>query len=192
MFTPEQVKQMRLSLKVGEKVKDEDVAKAIVDFVTTPDDSAAKLATAEAKLAEAEKTVLSLKSQVASGQKPDATIDPDIMEQAADIMSERLSLMIQSGKITPAIADKVRPVLVGTAGNRPALMLSQRAASAAGLAEPVGKLILSILDTLEVGVKTGQKTGPQTFSLQRETPDSNRPTPEAVKAAADAAWAGRS
>ncbi len=94
------------------------------------------------------------------------TMDEDSAEQAAENVQERLSLLVEAGKITPAVQEKLSAILVGEPGKRNVMTLSIKS-------QPDKKsLSTKILNALRENdiVKLGEKTGHQ-ITLSRLTPD---------------------
>lgn len=97
--------------------------------------------------------------------------DSDTLDMAAETTVARLSLMVEKGTISKEQADKLSPMICGDKPeNRPAVMLSRSASTAAGLPgnKAFGQVILDIFD-MNAARKpaTGSTTGRQ-VALSRE------------------------
>ena len=99
-------------------------------------------------------------------------MDEDTAEQAAEAADQRLSMLVQQGKITPAVQIKLSAVLLGETGKRNVMALSIKGQSSKK------SLTTQILDALKDNdiIKLGEQTGAQ-VTLSRVTPDA---TAEAV------------
>jgi len=96
-------------------------------------------------------------------------VDPDVLESAASGVEAELSMLVMSRQITPAQKKLWSDLLCGTEAKRPALMLSRKAAQAAGFTAPQSKPILDILkqapkpdgsgDTLSLSREGGKEDG---------------------------------
>lgn len=116
-----------------------------------------------------ELTALRAKVSELEKNKP-ASIDPEALEDRADSTSERLESLVTAGKITPAVAASLKPILIGTAKARPAFMLSR---VASGTEQPIARLILDALSQMKPSELLGEATGPQGLSLSRQAPGGN-------------------
>jgi len=90
-------------------------------------------------------------------------VDPDVLESAARGVEAELSMLVMSRQITPAQKKLWSDLLCGTEAKRPALMLSRKAAQAAGFTAPQSKPILDILKQAPKPDGSGE-----TLSLSRE------------------------
>jgi len=111
------------------------------------------------------------KNDSSDDKKSSVTMDEDTAEQAAITAEERLSLLVEQGKITPAVKEKLCSVLIGTTGSRNIMALSVKG-------QPDKRSLASnILDALKENdiIKLGEQTGAQ-VTLSRIIPDENEPT----------------
>jgi len=115
---------------------------------------------------ERDKLALKIES-LKKGKAPEA--DPDVMEETAENRRDEIDGLVAKGNITPAVGEKLAASLLGEPGKRPALCLSRKAATHAGLPGPIAKTVIDILKENDP-VKLKEQTGPQTMSLGRQTP----------------------
>lgn len=99
------------------------------------------------------------------GDKP-VTMDEDAAAQAADTAEERLSLLVEAGKITPDVAKQLSTILVGEPGNLNVMALSIKGQSDK---KSLSSKIISALKQNDI-IKLSEKTGHQ-ITLSRQTPD---------------------
>lgn len=174
MFSADQLKQLRTTLGVGDDVKDDQLAPKVLEALTSGKTAASGLTEAATNLSRVSTERDTLKTQVESLQKGKAPeVDPDTIEEAADNRKTKLSRLVETGRLTPAALKVAEQKLVGEAGKRPAICLSRKAATHAGLSEPIADTVIAILeanDPAELAKLLGQRTGGQTVSLSRQTP----------------------
>ena len=75
----------------------------------------------------------------------------DAIDERVDVLRERIDGLVSAGKITPAVAKSLGPILLGEAGNRPTFLLSRRLS---GTEQPIARTILDALaqnDPLVIG-----------------------------------------
>lgn len=97
-----------------------------------------------------------------------ASISPDMAEQMASTASQQLSLLVDKGKILPAVKDKLEEALVGPSGGRNLMTLSI-------MDQPDNTSVLSkVIDALQENdvVKLGEHTGHQVLELAHPGGDS--------------------
>lgn len=99
-----------------------------------------KLSAASSSLSAAQSELTTLKLSA----KP-VEVDPDAMEDRAETIELKLSALRDAKKISPAVCKGLVTVLAGTKESRPILMLSTKAAKAAGLASPIANQIIAVL-----------------------------------------------
>jgi len=76
-------------------------------------------------------------------------VDPDLLEHAAGNISSQLEVLTMSRQITPAFRDKAKVVLCGAdATKRPIVMLSRKAATAAGFSGALAQPFIDLLKEL--------------------------------------------
>jgi hypothetical protein len=101
------------------------------------------------------------------------TVDPDALEMAAEAKGTKIDALAEKGKITPACRDLLKGLLIGKAGAGKSLFLSRKAATHAGLPEPIADGIISALesnDPIELAKLQGEKTKSQKVLLNRQVP----------------------
>lgn len=184
MFNADQIKQLRTLIGAKDDIKDDALAPMVLEKLTSLGKDATAGTEAQKLVASLQGQVAELQKQVQSGKAPE--IDSDLLEQQAELIGERLSLLVEKGNITAAVAEEAKALMLGQTGKRPALMLSHKAAVAAGLPQAMHKPILDLLGKLQMGVKAGQKTQAQV--LHRDVPDGTDPDPATIKAMADLAY----
>lgn len=106
-----------------------------------------------------------LKIVNAGKKEPDTEIPPDLAEQMAVTGEQQLSMLVETGKITPAVRDKLAGSLVGATGKRSIMTMSLKGGN--------GKqsILTAVVDALKDNdvVKLGEQTGAQTLSRQDAT-----------------------
>jgi len=105
-------------------------------------------------------------SKTKESKKPASSIDRNLAEQMGATAEQQLSLLVEAGKITPAVKDKLCASLVGEAGKRNIMALSIGDNS-----EP--SLLTKIVEALKENsvVELNERTGVQVLS--REVPGAN-------------------
>ncbi len=138
------------------------------------------LKTNAAKAAEQATTITSLQASLAEKSKT-VEVDPDAMEMAVESVHTRFDALISAGKLTPAARTDLELALCGTDKARPAMCLSRKAATAAGLTAPIADAVLKALDK-NCPKLLGEKALSQGLTLARQTPDrsSNEADPAVV------------
>lgn len=151
-------------------------AKAALSLATSDRDAVkVKLTTAEADLAAAKQQIQTL--SLASPKAP----DPAIIEELAEVDEAGLTTCVERGAITPAVKDKLLPILLGIKGTRNVLALSRAGESP--------RLSRQIIDALKDNkpVAMGSATGIQQMSRQVPGDDGNKeptnPWDKVIKAA---------
>lgn len=96
------------------------------------------------------------------------SLDPEIAEQAAATATRELDMLVEKGRITPAVKDKLALALVGEAGDRKSFALS--------IVGGNGKqsILTMVVDALRDNdpIELAKKTGAQVIPLSREVPGS--------------------
>lgn len=93
-----------------------------------------------------------------------AKVDPDAIEDAAEATADRLAGLRDSGKIPPAVHDKLAASLVGEKGSRNAFALSRRLSGD----NDTPALARRVVDALkELPVLTGSSSGSQPVDASR-------------------------
>lgn len=155
-----------LKLKEGE-VTEDNVLELMLSRMTED---------AEKAVAEAEKAtqltgkVEELTQEIAASRSKTSSttpkIDPDITDQQAELAEDKMQMLVDKGKVTPAVAVSLSRILIGEAGSRRSYCLSRR------MSETDDSIARSVIAALEENdlVKLGEQTGRQVISLSRETP----------------------
>jgi hypothetical protein len=181
-LTPEQIAEVRTMLKLDAAVADDQVGSKIVEALKSGAATLADLQTVKASLTAKDSEVKTLTGQVASlqaGKAPE--IDPDSLESSAELVTTKLSRLVETGRITPAVKDKLVAALVGPADKRQAICLSRKAATHAGLPAPLANAVLEALesnDAAQLAKIVGEKTGSQRVSLSRNDPEPDPTKPD--------------
>jgi hypothetical protein len=91
-------------------------------------------------------------------KKPEEKADPNIIEPLATMAETRLSLLVEKGKITPAVKKELSEILVGAAGSRNIMTLSFGQ-------EGKQSLLFQLCNALDKNdvIQLGQQTGIQSF-----------------------------
>lgn len=84
-------------------------------------------------------------------------VDPDTLETSVELTETKLSALVDSGSITPAVSKALSAALIGPEGKRNVFALSRKAT---GGAKPLATLVLDALKDNKP-VKLGEKTGSQ-------------------------------
>jgi hypothetical protein len=117
-------------------------------------------------------TVKASLTEAAKAKAPE--VDVDALEEAADSVKTKLGLLVDKARITPTVHTKLSTIFLGAEGRRPAICLSRKAATHAGLAAPLAKQVIEALeenDPVALSKTLGEKSGPQTINLSRSIPD---------------------
>jgi len=150
--------------EMDENALAEAITAAIGAMKTEMEASKGTAKEAEAKIAASKSEVEALKL---SRGLPVANVDA--MESKAETVGLKLSRLQETGKVGTVARKRIEALVLGSEGNRPALMLSREVSTAAGLARPLADEILDILADNDP-VAVGGKTGSQTIALGRNTP----------------------
>ena len=86
-----------------------------------------------------------------------------MLESEARNVASQLDVLVLSRQITPAVRDKAAALLSGTETARPAIMLSRKAATAAGMKSAVAQQFIDVLKELPKPEGSGK-----TISMSRE------------------------
>lgn len=170
MLTAEQIAQARQLLAAGDDVKDEALPSLLLASLTKAP-KAADLETARTNLSRVQGELDQAREGLKNKAMPE--VDPDAMDAAVENVTTKLSLLVERGRITPSVKDKLAAVLLGTDKSRPAICLSRKAATHVGLAGPLAAAVIEALegnDAAQLAKLAGTKTGPQ-VKLSRENPD---------------------
>lgn len=158
----------KIAMALGIEVADGMDEAALTEAISTKIAAMKSEAEMSAKSkAEADKALAASRGEadaLRKGAMP--TVNPEILDLKSQNVELRLSQLIKDGKVTPAVADALKPVLIGSADARPAVSLSRESAKAAGLTEPLADTVLSALEKAPAS-KIGEKTGSQTVTLNR-------------------------
>lgn len=165
-ISDDQRKKLLSLTGLDDKAADDKLAEGVVALAEkgkAGDDSAKTLETLKAENAQ-------LKAQVESlskGKAPEA--DPDVLEETAENRKEQIDGLVAAGNITPAVGEKLAASLIGEPGKRNVICLSRKAATHAGLTDPIAKTVIDILKGNNP-VDLKPKSGPQVMTLSRQTP----------------------
>ncbi len=155
-----------LKLQEGEVTEDN----AIELLLSRMTEDAEKAAADVEKATELTGKVEQLTQEIAASRSKTPTntpkIDPDITDQQAELAEDKMEMLVDKGKVTPAVAASLSRVLIGESGKRRAYCLSRR------MSETDDSIARSVIAALEENdlVELGEKTGQQVISLSRETP----------------------
>lgn len=126
-----------------------------------------RLTTLDAEKATLSKQVTDLQAQVKSKAASGVELPADLIEQMASTAKQQLDLLVEKGKITPAVAEKLAASLIGTSGQR---QLSTLSLEASGNEKSVLTGVIEALQDNDV-VKLGEQTGRQVIGMSRLAPD---------------------
>jgi len=156
----------------GDKEMDEKVLAGLREVLGVDDLDEATLVESVKGALEKARASAAEAAEKAGEREVALSLDPDVADQLAEVLDMRLGALVEMGRITPAVADRLRPLLLGTPENRPAYLLTRRA-------RPNAKhsLAREILDALELNdpVELGEKTRLQAREVHRQVPDENEP-----------------
>ena len=95
-----------------------------------------------------------LKANTAGKEDKKASLDPNLAEQMGSTADQQLDLLVEAGKITPAVKSKLSLALVGETGSRNSLALS---IGAAGESSMLTKVVEALRENniIELNEKTG-------------------------------------
>ena len=99
------------------------------------------------------------------GKKAASQLPVELVEQMAATGAQRLDLLVQAGKITPAVRDKLSGALIGNQGERSVVTMSVRDE---GARPSILNDVVAALEDNDI-VKLGEQTGQQ-VTMSRETP----------------------
>jgi hypothetical protein len=143
--------------------------KQLADLVAILPEAARKDVTVENITAALSAHTLALSAEITkatdelklSRETPAIEIDPEIVEA----QTVRLSALVDAGKITPACAKALEPVIIGTAEKPQTIALSRKAT---GTPKSLASMVLTALES-NVSIQLGEKTGAQRpLALARE------------------------
>ena len=102
----------------------------------------------------------------AGGETKPPAVDEDTAEEMASTGEQRLSLLVEKGKITPAVQQKLAAALIGAPGTRNVMALSIKGQS------DKRSMLSKVIDALQENdvVKLGEKTGMQMVAMSRDVP----------------------
>ena len=98
------------------------------------------------------------------------TVAADILDAQAETMEMKLDALVEGGFIVPAVLADLKPLVCGKPGARNGLMLSRTAATAAGLPDAFGAILLGALKKNDPKVLCEQ-TKANNLKLSRTIPD---------------------
>ncbi len=171
-MTDETLKALRGLLGAGDDLTADNAmgrVKERLDTVTGEKDKHS------AKVTELQGQLTALEAKVKAGGKPEpiakaASLPADLVEQMAVTGEQQLSLLVETGKITPAVRVKLAASLIGGNTGRNIMAMS--------VGDGGKKSLLSnIVDALRDNdvVKLGEQTGAQAQMLSRVVPGSPEP-----------------
>lgn len=108
-----------------------------------------------------------------AASQPFPAIEEDALEDLVDGYRSRLDRLVDEGRISPACSLKLGNILFGQPGERPAICLSRRAATHAGLPSPPARAILDAL-SLNPPFTGSERSGPQLLALSHPNPGTPR------------------
>ena len=143
------------------------------------DQIATALEASKGATTEQEEKVLALQNEVAAlkasaGEDEErSTIGPDTLDVLAEGAEAKLSALVEKGKITPAVRDKLLAALVGPAEQRNVYALSRH------VSKTPQSLVLAVADALAENdrIQLGERTGRQVVELRRVTPGESSASP---------------
>ncbi len=122
-----------------------------------------QLQASRSALSEAENRVVELSRTVAR-QSPES---PEVLRERSLRIEERLTSLVQSGRLSPAYAQRVRRVVVQLPDGSPiAVALSRQA----GAEDCLAGQVIDLLKDFEPAPALGESTGPQVLALARAIP----------------------
>ncbi len=176
-MTPDHLKRMQTAMDLKPETTEEDTLSEAVKRLekakedathakeTGGDNRDQELADAKKEADDTKKELGRAREQILLLSKSGIpSVDPDALEAFAEARQAEIDGLVRDGKITPAVAKKLCASLIGEAGHRPALTLSTKAATAAGLSSPLAKAVLEALkdnDPVLLGKLVGEKSGLQ-------------------------------
>lgn len=138
-------------------------------------------------------SVKNLESQVAAMSRDKTPeVDPDALDMMAKATLSRIDMLVEKGCINVDQKTDLESLVCGTDEKRPAVMLSRKAAQAAGHAGPMADAILAIFEKNKPAkpIQPGQKTNGQGVVLSRAEPDADTAKRETSLIAEQARRAG--
>ena len=156
------LKFLRELLGAGDEVTAENVLSRLEGRFNETKEKMSKL---DEKVVTLTGEVESLKASKSGDDKTASKIDPNLAEQMGTTGEQQLSLLVEAGKITPAVKDKLCSVLVGKSGSRNVMAMSIGDNS-----EP--SILTSVVEALKDNdvVLLNEKTGLQVMEMSRQIP----------------------
>ena len=177
---PELLTKFREALGAGDDLKEDNVLSRVVERLKLADDEKAQLDTKINELmAEVEK--LQKASRATDTEKP-KELDPDVEDGLVEGAEGKLSRLVETGKITPAVRDKLQAALVGEAGKRNVYCLSRHRS---GTPRAILAAVCEALAENDL-VQLGEQTGAQAQLARTTQAETKGQTPEQITARAKA------
>lgn len=159
-------KALQTILGIDTAITAENVAEVIKTGITSERDKAGEIGKKLTDLTATNATLAAQIKDLEKGETPE--VDLDTLEDAADVRSERIDLLVEKKKISPAIAASMKVKLLGEPGKRNAYALSRKVS---GLPTPLVDDVIEMFNQNDV-VELGEQTKSQAKALSRTVPGS--------------------
>lgn len=145
----EMLQKVRELLGASDDLTEENVLSRITE----------KIQSLTSKAEELQKENIDLKAKSESNSSTASKIDKNLAEQMGTTAEQQLSLLVDAGKITPAVKNKLTEALIGKTGSRNIMALSIGDNNAPSL-------LSKVIDALKENdiVQLGERTGVQVLS----------------------------
>ena len=151
----------------ADAVNDDNAADKIKEYTAS---RTADIETRDTEIAGLKAKVVTLE---AVGEKKVAasTVDPDVLQDRAELASERFDRLVADGKLTKAVADKLKASLIGTSETQNAFCLSRRLS---GTPVAIARAVADALSENVPAPPTDPKTGRQMSAMSDEDDTKNK------------------
>ena len=169
------IEQLREALGMGEELTEENAGEMLAKTLKGYRDKLAKMEAAGKSKSEPKG-----EKEEDDEKKAASAIPPDLAEQMAATAADRLDGLVDKGKITPAVRDKLAASLIGDTGDRNLMTMSIGTSGKTSI-------LSSVVDALAENdpVLLGEKTKSQSMILSRQTPGDTKDNAAAIKETTD-------
>jgi hypothetical protein len=174
----ELITKLRELLGAGDDLTEENALSRIQERL---DAAAEEKKGLEEQLTELSAKVATLEKAQASrddGEDEAPTLAPEMEDALVESTETKLSILVDQGRITPAVKDELHAALIGDQGSRQVLCLSR---SASKTEVSIAHAVCAALAKNDP-VELGEQTGHQVVKLSREVPGGEeKPDPQDIK-----------
>lgn len=155
-----------LKLQEGEVTEDNAIELLLSRMTEEAEKAAADAEKATELTGKVEQLTQEIAASRSKGTRNTPKIDPDITDQQAELAEDKMEMLVEKGKVTPAVAASLSRILIGESGKRRSYCLSRRMSDTD---DSIARGVINALEEMDL-VKLGEQTGHQVLSLSRETP----------------------